>query len=112
MEIALKYADEFDPPWTVMYVPYDFKHELESGQITGRWVMTLDDKLGLYYDGETVFKLIEQYDKERKYVSKMDRVEILEDQMVYCTSEEFETIISPCRKAIHDIERKSPQYEQ
>lgn len=112
MEIALKHTDGCDPPWTVMYVPYDFKHELESAQITGRWVITLDDKLGLYYDGKTVFKLIEKYDKERIYVSKMDRVEILEDQMVYCTSEEYETIMSQLRTAIHDIERKSPPKEQ
>ena len=66
MEIALKYTDGIDPPWIVMYVPYDFKHELESSQITERWVMRVDEELGLYFDGEILFKLVEQYNKEKR----------------------------------------------
>ena len=76
-EIALKYTGELDPPWKVMYVPYDFKQNLESLEITEHWVMTMDDKLGLYYDGEILYKLIENYDKEKEYFEDFNMIKMI-----------------------------------
>ena len=79
-ELALKHADLLDPPWKVMYVPYDFKQELlESSEITKRWVMTFDEKLGLYYDGEILFKLVKKYNKKKLYSSGSDKIEVIDD---------------------------------
>lgn len=77
MELALKYAGEIDPPWKVMYVPYDFKQELESSNITERWVMRCDEKLGLYYDGDILFKLVKQYNKKELYSFGSNKLETI-----------------------------------
>ena len=85
MELALKYTDGLNPPWKVMYVPYDFKQELESSEITERWVMRCDEKLGLYYDGVILFKLVEQYNKEKFYSSGSNKIETI----MYYTPDSF-----------------------
>ena len=78
-ELALKHAGILDPPWKVMYVPYDFKHDLEYSKITGRTIIRFDEKLGLYYDGEILFKLVKKYNKKKLYSSGSDKIEVIDD---------------------------------
>ncbi|MFC1918223.1 hypothetical protein ACFLXH_06205 [Chloroflexota bacterium] len=78
IELALEYTGGFNPPWKVMYVPYDFKQELESSEITGRWVMRCDEELGLYYDGDILFKLVKRYNKKKLYAFGSNKIEIIE----------------------------------
>ena len=85
MELALKYTGELNPPWKVMYVPYDFKQELESSEITERWVLTIDKKLGLYYADGILFKLVKKYDKEKFYSSGSNKIETI----MYYTPDSF-----------------------
>lgn len=77
MDIAFKYLDDLGPPWKVMYVPHEFRHELEFSRITERTVIRFDEELGLYYDGEILFKLVEEYDKERTFLSGVNMIEIV-----------------------------------
>ena len=62
-EIAIKYEDGLDPPWEVMYVPYELRHELDSKKYNGRPVTVCDYEHGLYYNGETVIKMVNKWDK-------------------------------------------------
>lgn len=68
MEIALKYTDNLSPPWKVTYIPYEFKEDLfNSNKITRRYCICIDEKLGLYFNGKTLYKLVKKYNKKKEY---------------------------------------------
>jgi hypothetical protein len=76
-EVALNHTDGFEFPMYILYVPYDFKYDLENYKITYNWVMEINEELGVYYDGESLIKLTEKYDKD-KCSKGSNIIEILE----------------------------------
>ena len=88
-DLALDYPG-MTPPWKIMYVPYDFEQDLfYSSEITDRWIMTVDEKLGFYYDGEILFKLVKKYNKKKLYLPSSDKIEVFDPPILSISNAEF-----------------------